>query len=62
MGTVPCPAHRELLWQEPALSGSPISGGTRCPHAPVTPRLGGREEAEQRKEPVAGDGGCGLGL
>lgn len=43
-----CPAHRELLWQEA------VPGGSRG-----TPRLGGRDEAEQRKEPVAGEGGWG---
>ena len=56
MGTWPCWCHRELLWQEPV-----VPGGTCHPRVPGMPRLGGREEAEQRKEPVAGEDGWGSG-
>lgn len=59
MGAGPCPAHRELLWQDPAPAGSPSPAGIGCSCPPGTPRLGGREEPEQWKEPVTGEGGWG---
>lgn len=56
------PAHRALLWQEPAPAGSPGPAGTCCPCTPPAPRRARRDEAEQRNEPVAGEGGSGSGL
>lgn len=47
--------HRELLWQEGSLAAP------RALPSPRAARWGGREEAEQRKEPVAGEGGWARG-